>query len=162
VHLVSVLEEMPVQETQDAVAELRRIGLPVGAVVVNMVREPLLPEAALAAAVKGRLPVAKVVAGLALAGLAGHGVGASTSSASSSASSSARTAAGRTTKLRPLAEALIAEGLDHAERVRLEQDQRAALTSIGRPLVELPALAEGIDLGALYALAERLTEQGMS
>ena len=38
VHLVTLLEEMPVQETVDGVAELRAAGLPVGAVIVNMVR----------------------------------------------------------------------------------------------------------------------------
>ena len=38
VHLVTVLEEMPVQETADGIAELRRVGLPVGGVVVNLVR----------------------------------------------------------------------------------------------------------------------------
>ena len=43
VHLVTVLEEMPVQETADGVKELRATGLRVGAVLVNMVRDPLLP-----------------------------------------------------------------------------------------------------------------------
>ncbi|WP_049573777.1 ArsA family ATPase [Streptomyces sp. SBT349] len=38
VHLVTLLEEMPVQETADAVAELRAADLPAGAVVVNMAR----------------------------------------------------------------------------------------------------------------------------
>ena len=42
VHLVTLLEEMPVQETADAVDELTAAGLPVGGVVVNMVRAPLL------------------------------------------------------------------------------------------------------------------------
>ncbi|UCM91820.1 ArsA-related P-loop ATPase [Streptomyces marincola] len=37
VHLVTLLEEMPVQETADGVAELRAAGLPVGSVLVNMV-----------------------------------------------------------------------------------------------------------------------------
>ena len=41
VHLVTLLEEMPVQETSDGVAELRGAELPVGAVVVNMVRRPV-------------------------------------------------------------------------------------------------------------------------
>ncbi|MGM3372085.1 hypothetical protein, partial [Escherichia coli] len=36
VHLVTVLEEMPVQETGDGIAELRSAGLPVGGVVVNL------------------------------------------------------------------------------------------------------------------------------
>ena len=38
VHLVTLLEEMPVQETLDAAAELRGLGLEVGGVVVNAVR----------------------------------------------------------------------------------------------------------------------------
>ena len=38
IHLVTVLEEMPVQETADGIEELRAAGLPVGAVVVNLVR----------------------------------------------------------------------------------------------------------------------------
>jgi anion-transporting ArsA/GET3 family ATPase len=41
VHLVTLLEEMPVQETADGVAELRAHQLPVGSVVVNMVRPPV-------------------------------------------------------------------------------------------------------------------------
>ncbi|RKN43086.1 ArsA family ATPase [Streptomyces hoynatensis] len=42
VHLVTLLEEMPVQETADGIAELRAAGLPVGVVAVNMVRPPVL------------------------------------------------------------------------------------------------------------------------
>ena len=38
IHLVTVLEEMPVQETADGIAELRAIGLPIGGVIVNLVR----------------------------------------------------------------------------------------------------------------------------
>ncbi|WP_323794523.1 ArsA-related P-loop ATPase, partial [Nocardioides sp.] len=38
VHLVTVLEEMPVQETADGIADLHRNDLPVGGVVVNLVR----------------------------------------------------------------------------------------------------------------------------
>lgn len=47
VHLVTLLEEMPVQETADGIAELRAAELPVGRVVVNMVRPHLLDEDAL-------------------------------------------------------------------------------------------------------------------
>ena len=46
VHLVTLLEEMPVQETADALAELRRLGLPVGRIIVNAARPPLLTQAA--------------------------------------------------------------------------------------------------------------------
>ncbi|MYS78463.1 AAA family ATPase, partial [Streptomyces sp. SID5926] len=42
VHLVTLLEEMPVQETVDGIAELRTARLPVGRVVVNMVRPQVL------------------------------------------------------------------------------------------------------------------------
>ena len=38
VHLVTILEEMPVQETADGITELRGAGLPVGGVIVNLVR----------------------------------------------------------------------------------------------------------------------------
>jgi anion-transporting ArsA/GET3 family ATPase len=45
VHLVTVLEEMPVQETADGIAELRSVDLPVGGVVVNLVRpQDLTPD----------------------------------------------------------------------------------------------------------------------
>lgn len=43
VHLVTILEEMPVQETIDGVAELQDAALPVGGIVVNMMRPPLIP-----------------------------------------------------------------------------------------------------------------------
>jgi anion-transporting ArsA/GET3 family ATPase len=44
VHVVTLLEEMPVQETVDAVAELRRGGFGLGMAFVNLVRDPLLDE----------------------------------------------------------------------------------------------------------------------
>jgi len=37
VHVVTLLEEMPVQETVDALAELKKAALPVGAVIINQV-----------------------------------------------------------------------------------------------------------------------------
>src|SRR3954470_19825227 len=70
VHLVTVLEEMPVQETVDGVAELDRVGLPVGGVVVNMVRDPLLPMDALERASRGELDRAEIARGLKAAALA--------------------------------------------------------------------------------------------
>ncbi|MFI6823653.1 ArsA-related P-loop ATPase [Micromonospora sp. NPDC050187] len=41
VHVVTLLEEMPVQETLDAVAELASFGFPVGRIIVNAARPPL-------------------------------------------------------------------------------------------------------------------------
>ena len=43
VHLVTLLEDMPVQETADAIEELTKAALPVGSVIVNMATEPVLP-----------------------------------------------------------------------------------------------------------------------
>jgi anion-transporting ArsA/GET3 family ATPase len=64
VHFVTLLEEMPVQETADAVAELTTLGLPVGRIIVNAVRTaPLAGEPVLTA------PQAALRAGLAAAGL---------------------------------------------------------------------------------------------
>ncbi|MGK5743278.1 ArsA-related P-loop ATPase [Micromonospora sp. URMC 103] len=41
VHVVTLLEEMPVQETVDAIAELTSHGFPVGRIIVNGTRPPL-------------------------------------------------------------------------------------------------------------------------
>ncbi|MGN9910676.1 ArsA-related P-loop ATPase [Phytohabitans sp. LJ34] len=42
VHVVTLLEEMPVQETVDAIGELNSLGIPIGKVIVNATRPPLL------------------------------------------------------------------------------------------------------------------------
>ncbi len=55
IHLVTVLEEMPVQETADGIEELRTTGLPVGAVVVNLVRPRDLGPEQLADAREGTI-----------------------------------------------------------------------------------------------------------
>ena len=135
VHLVTLLEEMPVQETSDGARDLAAAGLPVGGVVVNLVREAVLPVRRLAAAGRGNLDADEVGAGLAEAGLpAGAAV----------------------------VEALLIEAREHADRLALEKRERAEVELIGRPVYELPALAAGVDLGGLYLLAERLIEQGMA
>jgi anion-transporting ArsA/GET3 family ATPase len=134
VHLVTVLEEMPVQETCDGVAELRRVDLPVGAVLVNMVREPLLDEDVLEAAERGRLDTAELTRGLKSAGIEVDD--------------------------RPLG-ALVGEAADHAGRVRLEMREREVLHALDRPTYELPLLTDAADLAGLYDLASMLGEQGM-
>ena len=58
VHLTTVLEDMPVQETLDGVEELRAAGLPVGTILVNMVRTAHLAigkRAAVSAAAEKRV-----------------------------------------------------------------------------------------------------------
>jgi anion-transporting ArsA/GET3 family ATPase len=134
VHLVTVLEEMPVQETADGIADLRRADLPVGAVLVNMVRPRDIQEADLAAARAGRLDRALVAADLKAAGVpADDG----------------------------LVDGLVAEAGDHAERRALEDAQRERVSELDVPAYELPRLAGGVDLGGLYELAGRLRGQGL-
>ena len=132
VHIVTLLEEMPVQETIDAVEELRSLGLPVGGVVVNMVRPPELGPADLAAAERGALDTDALEQGLKAAGLDPM-----------------------------LAPALALEATEHATRVALEERGRDALHEVDRPTYELPLLPE-IDLGSLYTLAQLLREQGLA
>ncbi|BCB80391.1 ArsA-related P-loop ATPase [Phytohabitans flavus] len=61
VHVVTLLEEMPVQETVDAIADLDGLGIPVGKVIVNGTRPPLLADA--------KVNQAELRRGLAAAGL---------------------------------------------------------------------------------------------
>ncbi len=62
VHVVTLLEEMPVQETADAIAELTALRITVGKVIVNAVQPALLTS--------GRVTQAELRRGLAAAGLA--------------------------------------------------------------------------------------------
>jgi anion-transporting ArsA/GET3 family ATPase len=135
VHLVTVLEEMPVQETVDGVAELRAAQLPVGGVIVNLVRPQDLDDEARAALLEGSVDQTALAKAL----------------------SSARIDA-----TPQLVESLVAEGRDHAERRRLEDSQRALVEKIDVPTYELGQLPGGVDLGGLYELAESLCEQGIA
>jgi anion-transporting ArsA/GET3 family ATPase len=135
VHLVTVLEEMPVQETIDGISELRAAGLPVGGVVVNLVRPRDLDSAALRAARDGTIDTEAVAADLKAAGVETDD---------------------------SLVAGLLAEARDHAERRALEDSQRSLVAELGVPTYELPRLAGGVDLGGLYELAADLGEQGMA
>jgi anion-transporting ArsA/GET3 family ATPase len=137
VHFVTLLEEMPVQETLDGLAELRSAGLPAGCVFINMVRKSLLPQTALDTAVKGRFDVGELVLGLKAAGLADNPDAAA------------------------LADALAEEVAEHARRTELERAERESLAEAGVPRLELPLLADGVDLAGLYELADSIrTQQG--
>jgi anion-transporting ArsA/GET3 family ATPase len=129
VHLVTLLEDMPVQETADAIAELTAAGLPVGSVVVNMAAEPLLPPASLARTAEGRLTGADLAPALAAAALPGG----------------ADVAAG-----------LAAEAVEHAQRWVAQDALRGEVEALGRPTVELPLSVGPIDVGCLFELADRL------
>jgi anion-transporting ArsA/GET3 family ATPase len=135
VHLVTVLEDMPVQETADGIEELRRDDLPVGGVVVELAHRAELDEEERDQALSGQLEGDALKADLEM-------VGVSTS--------------------RPLVEGLLEEAREHAERRDLEDEQRRRIQSLGAPTYELPRLPDGIDLGGLYELAGELRGQGMA
>src|SRR5260370_36386038 len=70
VHFVTVLEEMPVQETLDGIAELRALdGSRPGGIIVNMARPFPLPPGQLEAAADGVIDSGQLVLGLKAAGL---------------------------------------------------------------------------------------------
>ncbi|MCF6509859.1 ATPase [Blastococcus sp. MG754426] len=131
VHLVTLLEDMPVQETADAIAELQAAGLPLGSVVVNMAAEPVLPPDALDRAVAGELTGADLAPALGAVHLPGA---------------------------EQLADALVAEVVEHARRWAAQDALRARVEELGRPTVEIPLLPGPMDLGCLFELAGRLEE----
>src|SRR5579863_3027754 len=130
VHFVSTLEEMPVQETLDGVAELRSIpGMQIGGIVINMARPAVLPAQELKAAPD----VPAMAAALADAGLRDTG---------------------------ELAGALADELAEHARHVELQDRERTELEAAGQPVYELPMITEGVDLSGLHRLAAELRDQG--
>ncbi|GAA1898041.1 ArsA-related P-loop ATPase [Lapillicoccus jejuensis] len=134
VHLVTLLEDMPVQETADAVAELEAARMPVGALVVNQVRPAVLGARPLRAAAKGTLDRDAVASGLGAAGLD----------------------AGEATL-----DGLLTEAGEHARRVAQESELQGRVDALGKPVVRLPSLSDGVDAAAVRELADLLREQGM-
>jgi anion-transporting ArsA/GET3 family ATPase len=134
VHLVTLLEEMPVRETLDAVAELDAADLRPGTVFVNRVRPSRLPAKLVGAAAKGDVDTGAAAAGLRAAGL--------------------------DLDAEAMAD-LVEETIDHAIRLEAETRARKQLRKAGLPAIELPDLADGVDVGSLYELAEQLVEQGV-
>lgn len=129
VHLVTILEEMPVQETLDGIAELEAAGLNVGSVVVNMVRPPVLSERTIEDLKTERLAVPEVAGVLGAVDLP-------------------ETAAAK----------LLEQGREHIERRALEEEQLKILESTGRPLAKIPLIAEGIDPSTLARVTQALEE----
>ncbi|MFB7572906.1 ArsA family ATPase [Streptomyces sp. NPDC056165] len=139
VHLVTLLEEMPVQETVDGIAELRAARLPVGRIIVNMERPQVLDA--------GDLELVRTASRTALArSLSSAGLGGGQ----------------RGQNAERLVGPLLEQAEEYAERYTLEEEQRSVLSELGLPLHELPMLAEGMDLAGLYELATELRKQGMS
>lgn len=129
VHVVTLLEQLPVQETADAVAELEGSGLRLGAVVVNQVRS----VDAAAELAEGPAPDPhRIAEHLDQVGIRpGPGT----------------------------LDGLVTTGVEAVERYRLEQDLRAEVVAIGRPVIELEHLSEGVGPDAVRRLAWDLRNQ---
>jgi anion-transporting ArsA/GET3 family ATPase len=134
VHLVTLLEDMPVTETLEAIEQLRAQSLPVGTIIVNAATSPQLPRAALDAAARGELDTDGLADALRAAGVE---------------------------PTPAVLDGLREQATEHAIRVLDEQQCREQLAAAGLPMLELPRLVEGGDLGGVYELADRLAEQGV-
>jgi len=134
IHLVTLLEALPIQETIEAINELRQLELPIGSVFVNRNIPAYLSPGDLAKATAGGLDAEAAQAGLASAGIT-----------------------------LPEADfaGLLTETIQHATRITARTENAEQLVEIDVPRLELPALPDGVDLGSLYELAEALAQQGV-
>jgi anion-transporting ArsA/GET3 family ATPase len=135
VHLVTLLEEMPVQETVDTIAELRAAGMPIGGVVINQVRAEILTQDVLDAASRAAISREDVAADLTRVHLRATGA---------------------------LVNGLLTQARDHSERVALERDEAMVIAGLRRPTYRLPSLPEGVDAHGIREMAETLRNQGMA
>jgi anion-transporting ArsA/GET3 family ATPase len=134
IHLVTLLEALPMQETLEAIDELKELGLPIGSVIINRNIPVYLPPDDLAKAAEGDIDADAIRSGLADVGIM----------------LSDSDFAG-----------LLTEAIQHATRIAARAESAEDLDDIEIPRLELPALPDGVDLGSLYELAEALERQGV-
>jgi len=134
IHLTTVLEEMPVQETVDGIHQLQDLGLPVGGVFINLVRPQDLDDAEREQLLAGKVDQKSVAEALQGAGIQAD---------------------------EAMVTALLEEGRDHAERRALEDAQRALVAELEVPTIELPKLAGGVEYEGLFDLAAILRSGGI-
>jgi anion-transporting ArsA/GET3 family ATPase len=133
IHLVTLLEALPIQETLEAIDELKELDLPIGSVIVNR-NIPYLEPDALAKAAEGDIDADTVRSDLTQAGI--------TLSDSDFAG-------------------LLTETIQHATRITARAESAEQLDQLEVSRLELPAIPDGVDLGSLYELAEALAHQGV-
>ncbi|MGH3541396.1 MAG: ArsA-related P-loop ATPase, partial [Mycobacterium sp.] len=134
IHLVTLLEALPMQETMEAIDELQQLNLPIGSVIVNRNIPAFLQPDDLAKAAEGDVDADAVRAGLATAGI----------------------------KLTDADFAgLLTETIQHATRITARAESAEQLDELHVPRLELPTIADGVDLGSLYELSESLAQQGV-
>jgi anion-transporting ArsA/GET3 family ATPase len=134
IHLVTLLESLPMQETIEAIDELRRLNLPIGSVIVNRGLPVYLQPDDLAKAAEGDVDADAVRSGFTTAGI----------------KLSDDDFAG-----------ILTETIQHATRLKARAETAEQLDQIAVPRLELPNMADGVDLGSLYELAEMLARQGV-
>ncbi|MDR7301745.1 ArsA-related P-loop ATPase [Haloactinomyces albus] len=134
VHLVTLLEELPVREALETVEELDAADLRPGAILLNRVRPARLPTRSVTAAAGGRVDAGRIRTGLESAGLNWED---------------------------GVLDGLVAETVEYATRVRAEDEARQQLAATDLPSITLPEFTDGIDVAAVYELAEELTTQGI-
>ena len=134
VHLVTLLEALPVQETADAVKELEAADLRLGTVIVNRTEPTYLPAESLEAIAEGEIDAVAIADGLAKTGI----------------TLSEADFAG-----------LLTESIEHAATLSAQVESATTLDELDVARMSLPMLADGVDLGGLYELAAKLAEQGV-
>jgi anion-transporting ArsA/GET3 family ATPase len=134
IHLVTLLEALPMQETLEAIDELQALKLPIGSVIVNRNIPAYLAPDALAKAAEGDIDADQVRADLAEASI----------------TLSDNDFAG-----------LLTEAIQHATRIAARAESAEQLEEFEVPRLELPDIPDGVDLGSLYELAEALNNQGV-
>jgi anion-transporting ArsA/GET3 family ATPase len=134
IHLVTLLEALPMQETREAIDELQELGLRIGSVIVNRNIPSYLQPDALAKAAEGDIDADTIRDDLTRSGI----------------TLSDNDFAG-----------LLTEAIQHSTRIAARAESAEQLDEIQVPRLELPALPDGVDLGSLYELAEALAHQGV-
>ncbi|RFZ69442.1 Arsenical pump-driving ATPase [Mycobacterium marinum] len=134
IHLVTLLEALPVQETLEAIEELAEMELPIGSVIVNRNIPAYLDPGDLAKAAEGDVDADSVRSGLALAGI----------------ELADADFAG-----------LLTETIEHATRITARAETAQQLDALQVARLELPTISDGVDLGSLYELSESLAQQGV-
>ncbi|AWV48598.1 anion transporter protein [Mycobacterium leprae Kyoto-2] len=134
IHLVTLLEALPVQETLEAIQELADMELPIGSVIVNRNIPCYLGHHDLAKVAEGDIDADTVRKGLAMAGI----------------------------KLNDADFAgLLTETIQYAMVITTRAEAAQQLDTLQVPRLDLPAISDGVDLGNLYELSESLAQQGV-
>ncbi|MEJ7726256.1 MAG: ArsA-related P-loop ATPase [Actinomycetes bacterium] len=132
VHLVTLLEEMPAQETIEAVDALWRAKFPIGGIVINAGRAPMLSRKVVVAVREGAIDSESIGKELSSVGLDNE----------------------------VTAQLLLDEGNDYAQRLVLERRARRMLHRLDRPIFDLPLIEGGVDVAGVHELAAELRAQG--